>query len=78
MKVSIHFHPHLKELTGCERTSASLASGTSVGALHGFLIKRFPKLAALHTTTHTTVNGAPRPHDFALQEGSVVALAPME
>ncbi len=78
MRVSIHFHPRLKELTGCETTTASLASGTSVGTLHGFLIKRFPKLATLHTNTRTTVDGFPCSHDFTLQEGHVVVLAPLE
>lgn len=77
MKVSIRFTPPFQELTGCEQTTAALAAGTTVGTLHGFLTKRFPKLAAQHKTTLLTVSGQSQTLDFVLREDDEVTLGPM-
>ena len=76
MKVSIRFDPRFRELTGCATTAASLAEGVTLGALHGFLIRRFPKLAAHRDTTAITVGEARQEAAYRLREGDEVTLAP--
>jgi len=76
MRVSVHFDSFFRELTGCENTAAALAEGTTLSALHGFLIKRFPKLAAHRDATAMTVGLMRQKEEYRLREGDEVRLAP--
>lgn len=76
MTVSVRFHSSYRQFTGCEQTIALLPEGTSLGALHGFLLKRFPKLNGVRESTHFLVGSKARDGDHVLSEGDEACFAP--
>ena len=76
MKVTVSFHSYFRELTGCNETSESLASGATLQELYGRLIERFPKLAAMQKSTLLAVGVDYQPREYTLQDGDEVSLFP--
>lgn len=78
MTVRVQFDRNLSPLTGCEQTTASVRRGTTVGTLHDFLIKRFPKLGALRASTRAVIASRPCAPAQVLQEGDQVLFSTAE
>lgn len=76
MQVTIQFFSYLKELTGCDLTSESVAAGGTLGALHDDLIVKFPKLAPMRKSTLLAVGVDYQPREYVLRDGDEVSLFP--
>jgi molybdopterin converting factor small subunit len=76
MHVTIQFFSYLKDLTGCEQTTETLADGSTLGSLHEQLMARLPKLAAMRKSTLLAVGVDYQPREYVLQDGDEVSLFP--
>ena len=76
MTTTVHFYSYFKDLTGCAQTVATLAAGTTLGALHDELAAKFPKLAAMKKSTLLAVGVDYQPRDYVLTDGDEVSLFP--
>ncbi|TAK92568.1 MAG: MoaD/ThiS family protein [Verrucomicrobia bacterium] len=76
MRISVQFYSYFKDLTGCAETTESLADGSTLGALHEQLIKKFPKLAAMKKSTLIAVGVDYQTRDYVLNDGEQVSLFP--
>ena len=76
MQTTVHFYSYFKELTGCAYTVETLDAGSTLGALHDQLTKKFPKLAAMSKSTLVAVGVDYHPRDYVLKDGDEVSLFP--
>ena len=76
MEITVHFYSYFKDLTGCARTTESLAPGATVGDLLGRVCARFPKLAAMPNSILVAVGVDYQPRGHALRAGDEVSLFP--
>lgn len=76
MNIRVTFYSYFKELAGVANTTEELPEGDTVGALHGRLIVRFPKLAAMERSTLLAVGVDYQTRDYVLKEGDEVSLFP--
>ena len=76
MQVTIQFFSYLKDLTGCAQTAETVAAGITLGALHDYVMVKFPKLAPMKKSTLLAVGVDYQPRDYVLQDGDEVSLFP--
>ena len=76
MKVSVQFFSYFKDLAGCERFTADVADGATIGDLMGVIYKRFPKLEAMRKSTLVAVGVDYQDRAYVLKEGDEVSLFP--
>lgn len=76
MQLKICFHSYFKDLAGCAETTADVAAGLTLGALHEQLMASFPKLAAMKKSTLIAVGVDYQPRDYVLKAGDEVSLFP--
>ena len=76
MEIAVHFYSYFKELTGCTRTTVTLAPDCSIADLMKQLIGLFPKLAAMENSTLIAVGVDYQTRSYRLQEGDEVSLFP--
>ena len=76
MRVTVCFYSWFKELTGCSRLDETLPPGSTVEALMGRLIARFPNLADLQRSTLIAVGVDYQGRKYVLKEGDEVSLFP--
>ena len=76
MQISVQFFSYFQDLAGCAETTATLAAGSTVGALHDQLMVKFPKLATLKRSTLIAVGVEYQQRDYVLKDGDEVSLFP--
>lgn len=76
MRVSVAFYSYFKDLTGCARTTETLAAGSTLEDLCRRLCGRFPKLTAMENSTLLAVGVEYQPRAYALKDGDEVSLFP--
>ena len=76
MRVTVCFYSYFKDLTGCARTTAELAEGSSLDELFSALAVRFPKLAAMRKATLMAIGVDYQDRSYVLREGDEVSLFP--
>lgn len=76
MNIRVTFYSYFKELAGTAGTNEELPEGTTLGALHGRLMERFPKLAGMERSTLLAVGVDYQTRDYVLKEGEEVSLFP--
>ncbi|PAW76738.1 MAG: thiamine S protein [Pedosphaera sp. Tous-C6FEB] len=76
MTIRVQFWSYFKELTGCERTSEELPSGSTIGDLFDRLHVRFPKLVAMQNSTLIAVGIDYQGRDYVLKHDDEVSLFP--
>ena len=76
MIVHIHFYSYFKELTGTAEAVQEISEGATLGALHGQLLVRFPKLEPMRKSTLLAVGVEYQGQDYVLQPGDNVSLFP--
>lgn len=76
MQIEVLLHSYFKDLAGCAQVSETVATGSSLGALHDQLLTRFPKLAAMKKSTLLAVGVDYQTRDYVLKEGDEVSLFP--
>ena len=76
MQISVHFHSYFKDLTGCAEITETLGDGSTLGALHEKLMKKFPKLTAMKKSTLLAVGVDYQTRDYVLKEGDEISLFP--
>lgn len=76
MNVRVTFYSYFKELAGVANTTEDLPEGGTLGALHGRLMTRFPKLVAMERSTLLAVGVDYQTRDYVLKDGDEVSLFP--
>jgi molybdopterin converting factor small subunit len=76
LNIRVTFYSYFKELAGVANTLEQLPEGGTLGALHGRLIARFPKLSAMERSTLLAVGVDYQTRDYVLKEGDEVSLFP--
>jgi molybdopterin converting factor small subunit len=76
MRVSVHFYSYVKDLTGCEQTTETVADGSPLAELLKAVFRRFPKLAAMEKAMLVAVGVDYQPRDYILKDGDEVSLFP--
>jgi molybdopterin converting factor small subunit len=76
MRVTVSFYSWCKELTGCACLEQELPTGSTVDALLGGLIARFPKLAGVQRSILIAVGVDYQRRDYLLKDGDEVSLFP--
>jgi molybdopterin converting factor small subunit len=76
MNIRVTFYSYFKELAGVADTTEELPEGATLGALHGRLMTRFPKLAPMERSTLLAVGVDYQTRDYVLKEGDEVSLFP--
>jgi len=76
VKVSVQFFSYFKDLAGCERFSADVKAGATIGDLMGILYQKFPKLEPMRKSTLVAVGVDYQDRAYVLKEGDEVSLFP--
>jgi molybdopterin converting factor small subunit len=76
VKVSVQFFSYFKDLAGCERFSADVSVGATIGDLMGVIYKHFPKLEPMRKSTLVAVGVDYQDRAYVLKEGDEVSLFP--
>ena len=76
MRVTVSFYSYFKDLTGCARTTAELADGSTLDDLFKALVVRFPKLGAMQKATLMAVGVDYQDRSYVLRGGDEVSLFP--
>jgi MoaD family protein len=76
VKVSVQFFSYFKDLAGCERFTADVAAGATIGDLMGVIYQHFPKLEAMRKSTLVAVGVDYQDRAYVLKEGDEVSLFP--
>ena len=76
MKVTVQFFSYFKDLAGCERFTADVTPGATIGDLMGVIYQRFPKLEPMRKSTLIAVGVDYQHRDYVLKEGDEVSLFP--
>ena len=76
MKITVQFFSYFKELAGCERFTATLAPGGTVGDLMDVIYRDFPKMERMRKSTLVAVGVEYQDRSYVLNEGDVVSLFP--
>jgi molybdopterin converting factor small subunit len=76
MTVHIQFFSWFRDLTGCARTSETVAPGCTLGELYEKLVLRFPGLASMKKSVLLAVGVDYQTRDYVLKEGDEVSLFP--
>ena len=76
MTIQVSFYSYFKEMTGTALTGVTLSDGSTLGDLCEQLAGRFPKWAALRSSTLMAVGVEYQTRDYVLKEGDEVSLFP--
>jgi len=76
MQITVHFYSYFKELTGCARTTESVAAGSTIADLLQRLTVRFPGLAAMQKSTLIAVGLEYQGRNYLLRQGDEISLFP--
>lgn len=76
MNIPVTFYSYFKELAGAANANEEVPEGCTLGAFHGRLMTRFPKLAAMERSTLIAVGVDYQPRDYVLKQGDDVSLFP--
>jgi len=76
VNVTVQFFSYFKDLTGCDRFTASVPSGATIGDLMGVIHKEFPKLEPMRKSTLVAVGVDYQDRAYVLKEGDQVSLFP--
>jgi molybdopterin converting factor small subunit len=76
MQVAVHFYSYFKDLTGCARTTETLAPGSRIADLMCQLAGRFPQMGPMQKSTLIAVGVDYQTPDYLLRDGDEVSLFP--
>ncbi len=76
MNIPVTFYSYFKDLTGVAAATEELPEGSTLAALHGRLMTRFPKLTEMERSTLIAVGVDYQTRDYVLKPGDEVSLFP--
>ena len=76
MQITVHFYSYFKDLTGCARTTETIAAGGTIAELLQRLSVRFPRLGAMQKSMLIAVGLDYQGRNYLLREGDEISLFP--
>ena len=76
MNITVQFFSYFKELAGCEKFTATVASGATIGELMAVIHQQFPKLEPMRKSTLVAVGVDYQDRSYVLRQGDEVSLFP--
>jgi molybdopterin converting factor small subunit len=76
VSIPVQFFSYFKDLAGCDRFTATVAPGATIGDLLAIIHKQFPKLEPMRKSTLVAVGLDYQDRAYVLKEGDEVSLFP--